>query len=550
MAGIPARSPSYSSQIFELEYDQSTDSVSTGSYYLPLTNAMSPFLEIDPSISGINIPVPGQDGQDSLALVYKNIDREACSLSADIIGKNSNLDSAEYISEISGHLNDILIERAEGDLIRNTRNLLSPSLLNASLQLLRYSIYLSSNNLLTSKHTDKLLLWITRYKKFNLMEHLIGMKTLTTNIFASNLLASAARLQDTNAINALIALGVDINGVTTDDKTALYEATNIRHLVLVQILLKAGADPNVYYHLWYSPLKAAMRGENNKSLVNVLLRAGASVKPVQHSNGSAWIPLCDAVVFQDPEVVQLLLDAGADVNYREYSPAESSKTLLQTAARLRSLEVLQMLLGKGADVDALDARGYGRAAPIQYAAHTDNTEMVQMLLEWEAGPDGHFQANMEDDDSEDDSEDCDHPFCRTPLQMAVKNQNAVMVRLLIREGARVNGFGWRPAPLAIAATANNGHLIKLLLSKGADPNVDSGKGNGHTVLQRVIFSSNSDIPANFGDKRANTSPCQDKESAFLRAGAEVRTCNLVQLLLDAGARVNAAPAIRKGRTAL
>lgn len=76
--------------------------------------------------------------------------------------------------------------------------------MDAPLLILRYSIYLSSNNLLSYDRTDKLLRWITSYEHFNVLEYLIKMRTPTTEIFGSNLLVSAARLEDTKTALQLI----------------------------------------------------------------------------------------------------------------------------------------------------------------------------------------------------------------------------------------------------------------------------------------------------------------------------------------------------------
>lgn len=102
--------------------------------------------------------------------------REVRSLFAEIIGESVDPDSPEYLSKMASELDDVLIEREEGELMRNIKKMVGPSVLESSFQLLRYSIYLSSNNLLSTRHTDKLLTWVVESGQFSIIDRLIRMK--------------------------------------------------------------------------------------------------------------------------------------------------------------------------------------------------------------------------------------------------------------------------------------------------------------------------------------------------------------------------------------
>ena len=69
--------------------------------------------------------------------------------------------------------------------------------------------------------------------------------------------------------------------------------------------------------------------------------------PVDVSDEDGWTALHRATMFNQIDVVELLLHKGADVNKQNYHEA----TPLYWAARLNHTEVAQLLIQKGADVN-------------------------------------------------------------------------------------------------------------------------------------------------------------------------------------------------------
>ncbi len=184
------------------------------------------------------------------------------------------------------------------------------------------------------------------------------------------------------------------------------------------------------------------------------------------------------------DAAKLLLKAGAKVNTRERF---GEQTPLMWAAARRHPQMVELLLSKGADVNARGAvRDYRRVAtaesraaprdrggftPLMYAARGNCGECVEVLLKHKA------DVNLAD------------PSFVVPLSIAMMNGNWDIAKRLVEAGADVNQWdmnGSSPLHVAIANLNSAGSrnpldqdkpnkasgrdVIKLLLDRGANPN--------------------------------------------------------------------------------
>ncbi|PAW80595.1 MAG: hypothetical protein B9S33_18165 [Pedosphaera sp. Tous-C6FEB] len=111
-------------------------------------------------------------------------------------------------------------------------------------------------------------------------------------------------------IKLLLAAGADPD-VKTDQfkETALHEACNEGDLVVVELLLEAGAKIDLQMDYGITPVMlAAEAPKKGKEMVAALLASGASVAPNEQGRN----PLHSNI--KDPEIVDQLVKAGADVN--------------------------------------------------------------------------------------------------------------------------------------------------------------------------------------------------------------------------------------------
>ncbi|KAJ3107870.1 B-cell lymphoma 3 protein [Phlyctochytrium bullatum] len=118
----------------------------------------------------------------------------------------------------------------------------------------------------------------------------------------------------------------------------------------IKLLLDARADMDAVNNDGYTPLALACT-VNNEEAVRILLERGADTD-IQ----SYWPPLHTAVFEDAPNLVTLLLDAGASVNFVD----SNGKTPLHIALEEGKHEIAMMLLDAGADPNM----EYARAFPV------------------------------------------------------------------------------------------------------------------------------------------------------------------------------------------
>ena len=139
------------------------------------------------------------------------------------------------------------------------------------------------------------------------------------SIYGYAISGNADRVRD------LLAEGTDVDSLSSKDFTALYLAASRGHIEVVEVLLEAGADPNL-------PV-----GENN----NTPLHASAS-------QGHT-------------EVMLRLIERGADVDAQtgghEFTWGMSRNTPLHLAVLSRQIDSIQVLLEAGADSTITNSRG-------------------------------------------------------------------------------------------------------------------------------------------------------------------------------------------------
>lgn len=188
---------------------------------------------------------------------------------------------------------------------------------------------------------------------------------------------SAAQTGDLPALRAAITEGVQLDRLGDDGKSALIRAAGAGHVAAVELLLKAGADPNLMNSAKTALHAAATDG--HVEVIRVLVQAKADLNPRFSANDDT--PLMAAVKAEKPDAVRALIHAGADTTV-----SDSGFTALEYAVwRANTAVVRGLLKGGRTPVNARHPTSHlSEGSPLHgalWCRNPDyNIELIQTLL--------------------------------------------------------------------------------------------------------------------------------------------------------------------------
>ncbi|KAL6411548.1 ankyrin repeat protein [Ilyonectria robusta] len=453
----------------------------------------------------------------------------------------------EALGDLSNLLEDKVPKKQNDNFKHHIDRLSQPQPL---VQVLQWAVFLSSNARLSNEKMDGLLRWTIEGGHRPVMEHILRMTGSTVMIFASNLLLSAIRVDDLAFITMLLEQGIGPNSAdsTFTGKTALQTAVLSADSGIVQQLLDHGADVNgtIYGPFEHIPplnLFLAQKGRPIR-ILEILIAAGADVNHIEAGHLSA---LQAAVSHLDPDMVSVLLEAGADVNMPvgEKYKAICTQTWEKCKASGNSMSLSTL------------------CTPLSLAASYGHKEIARLLLKEGANINGLWFSQAAANqglymfDTMDATDTC--LGTETPLQLSVRFGHLAMIKFLLDAGANTNTlsiFGSTALQDIFAGDLSRSMRQKvahLLLGRGATVNIPASRNlAGMTPVQEAARLGDFELVSLFVDNGAdlNAAPYHRGGRTAVQAAAESGEPELVIFLINSGAAINADAAAYDGLTCL
>jgi ankyrin repeat protein len=318
--------------------------------------------------------------------------------------------------------------------------------------------------------------------------------------------------------------------------TAIQLAIKERKLAVLAALLADPydlVDPNAEAGDGDSPLVEAC-AQGDAEIVQMLVEAGADVHRASRGGLS---PLLVAVGRGDVAILRLLLPT-ADLDRAD----RAGRTPLHLAAAKGFAPAVETLL-PGSDPRRLDNAGY---APIHLAAKAGFRRVVEVFLEADtdlanftdirgrhlahlAAAEGHEALLREVLESSALADGDDEGL--SPLHLAARYGRIDAVRLLLEREIDPNSedhFGW--SPLHLACQYGHREVVRALLAKGADPRhlgrdpeqtpIDAAAAAGQSEIATLLASYWPDAKAPETTQRRRSAPRIDDSRPYRRSPSE------------------------------
>jgi len=377
-----------------------------------------------------------------------------------------------------------------------------------------------------------------------------GADTDEHDFAGSRPLMLAALFGHREAVEALLDLGAVLDCESADGYTALLYGVHGAHPEVVRLLAARGARINRTDNHGFTYLMHPLTGPHFRKLFH------ARRPEDPRSSHGGIVPACDV------EMVRLLLALGADVHQRG-TGMNDGKTVLMQAALEGQQKIVDLLLEAGADLHAVDAAGRtavtwallydrprvaaslrrrGAAVSLVDAAMLGDIAETRRLLGAQGGDQNAAPAPRAPIYLNGSAYDTTGP----PLIWAVKANRPKAIETLLEAGADVevrDQDGRTPLMHAAARFAETKHVARLL-RRGANPNAADGEGPpalfrcATPSVTRALLAAGADVNARH---RADGRTC------LMKAAADGDVA-LIRVLLAAGADVS--PTDTQGWTAL
>ncbi|MBV6621977.1 MAG: ankyrin repeat domain-containing protein [Rivularia sp. (in: Bacteria)] len=244
-----------------------------------------------------------------------------------------------------------------------------------------------------------------------------------------------------------------------------------------------------------------------------------------------------------PDIVELLISRGANVNHNLEDKEKDEETPIFWAATSHHFDIVDILIAHGATVEIqiaaflgdtdkignyleqggdINAKRYNGKTLLHMAAWNNQLKTVELLII--NGADVNIKDNYD----------------RTPLHFAAYvAEAAAIINTLIENGAAINLIGRGGTPLHIAAHHNHNNIAKQLIERGANLEAEYRRGEGETPLHEAARRGSTDVAELLINNGVQVN-VRENSSGYtpLHYAVIWRHIKMVELLIENGADVN------------
>ena len=341
---------------------------------------------------------------------------------------------------------------------------------------------------------------------------------------------------DNNSLTKVfLQLGADVNIKNKQGYTPLMNAVkDIKNIELVKLLIDAGADVNAIDDTGITPLGYSVSGkEDNNSIeiTKLLLNSGAKVN---RENKLATTALMRAAKSNNLNGTKLLLDVGAEINTKN----AAGQTAINYAYKP---EVVQLLIDRGADYSIIDAVKVGNINDVTdfIAINGIDENDINLLATAITYNRNNITKLL-----------IDEGLVINLIPLAAKYKNTEIVELLINKGMSINDTyinnnNNTTALIEASSIVGNIEIIKILLNAGADVNATESYLNKTALMMAIEYGDNDTIKLLIKSK-ADINHVDDTGNAPIDIANKMNNTNIINLLIENGAPNDLARAIKYG----
>lgn len=360
----------------------------------------------------------------------------------------------------------------------------------------------------------------------------------------------AAAYDSSEVLEVLLEAGADPNIEGGEYKTALQAACKHQKESLVRLLLDSGADPNIQKCGDCDNALQQACSDGNDDIVRLLLERGADPNLYGGRFGGTFQAGCYS---GNEQIIRLLLEKGADTKYR----GGVFGTPLQAAIESGSESVVKFLIDLGESINENESILFHSVA--KTSSSKSNDPILRILLANGANPDQELE----------ETDPWGRP-CSTPLQLASTVSTTTLLldyrasidmqagyigtallsaigyddgkepgvaELLISRGADVNASHWNHGtPLGLACKVGNRGKVNLLVENGAK--LEERDISGRSPLCKAICGSHWGIVDQLIDLGAHPNSKDKRGCSYLHYAARACHCGILQKFLSFGPDIN------------